>query len=671
MAIVEMAKITLVGMTYHKENILNALHKTCSVELSETFEFAETLTLPQDADKEKYQNKFDKTRLAVEFVVEQIEKAKDRPYYPKSDEYLRNFFVSYQDFVNVGKNSNESDLIVDRIQETQLELSNIQSERVRQVNLLEQIKSYKNVEQKFSYFTDTKTTKVFFGTIKSESLSVLETISQEFPLTDCKSLSDNCKEAVVLVVAMKEQGEEVLIKLMEKGFAQCVYNYNLTPKEKINELQDAINDIDNRIESINQKICSEYCNLRQIKILSDYYGFMLEKIVNAEKFRCTDSTFVLEGYLPKDQIEQVKSAVNVATDAVFMEFSDVKEGDTPPTLLKNNKVIRQAEFVTDMYSVPNYKEADPNKFVFFFFMLFMGVIMADIGYGILMILLGFTLASRIKVDNGSRRLWNLVGISGIFAIIFGVLFNSLFGFAILPFSILPSPVPQGENIDGLMIILVSCLGLGVLHIMAAYLFKAINCFKSKDIAGAIFDGLIWVLFFIGFVFASFNFLVGYLMPNVLANMNKNLKNFFDVMATPGLIILVVALVIATLTAGRSEKGFGKFSKGFGTVYGLINLMSDILSYARLFGLMLSGMIIASTFNDIGGGLLAGGGIGYIFGPLVMVIGHVFNIAMGVLGAYIHDSRLQYIEFFSKFYTGEGKKFTPLGSEMKYIYLKMK
>ena len=140
------------------------------------------------------------------------------------------------------------------------------------------------------------------------------------------------------------------------------------------------------------------------------------------------------------------------------------------------------------------------------------------------------------------------------------------------------------------------------------------------------------------------------------------------MTVPGIIIVAATVLLAALTAGRNERGFGKFSKGFGAVYGLINIMSDILSYARLFGLLLSGMIIASTFNDIGGKLIAGGGIGYAAGPLVMIAGHAFNLAMGVLGAYIHDSRLQYIEFFSKFYTGEGRKFTPIGSETQYVYI---
>ena len=128
------------------------------------------------------------------------------------------------------------------------------------------------------------------------------------------------------------------------------------------------------------------------------------------------------------------------------------------------------------------------------------------------------------------------------------------------------------------------------------------------------------------------------------------------------------MLLAAATAGRAEKGFGKVSKGFGAIYGLINIFSDILSYARLFGLMLSGMIIAKTFNDIGSGLFASGIIGYVFGGAVILIGHTFNLAMGVLGAYIHDSRLQYIEFFGKFYTGEGNKFSPIGSDMKYVYV---
>jgi V/A-type H+-transporting ATPase subunit I len=145
------------------------------------------------------------------------------------------------------------------------------------------------------------------------------------------------------------------------------------------------------------------------------------------------------------------------------------------------------------------------------------------------------------------------------------------------------------------------------------------------------------------------------------------REFFAKVQNPGIYIVIGSLLVIALTAGRREKGFGKISKGFGALYGLINIMSDILSYARLFGLMLSGMIIAQTFNyKLGLPIIQGGGAGIILGSIIIIIGHVFNIAMGVLGAYIHDSRLQYIEFFGRFYSGEGTPFVPLGANSKYI-----
>ena len=136
----------------------------------------------------------------------------------------------------------------------------------------------------------------------------------------------------------------------------------------------------------------------------------------------------------------------------------------------------------------------------------------------------------------------------------------------------------------------------------------------------------------------------------------------------GAVLCCLVLLIEIFAAGRNSKGFGKFTKGFGALYGVINFFSDILSYARLFGLMLSGAIIGNIVSDMALGMFAGGGMGIVAGALVMLIGHAFNLAMGVLGAYIHDSRLQYIEFFSRFYEGEGELFTPLGSQFEYIQL---
>ena len=138
--------------------------------------------------------------------------------------------------------------------------------------------------------------------------------------------------------------------------------------------------------------------------------------------------------------------------------------------------------------------------------------------------------------------------------------------------------------------------------------------------------------------------------------------------TVGLIMLLGGLSVAVIFAGRNNKGFGKVTGAFGSLYGVINLLSDILSYARLYGLMLSGSQVASIFtNTIAVDMLFPlGAVGVIFGVIVIIVGNLFNLAMGVLGAYIHDSRLQYVEFFGKFYEGDGQLFAPLGSKFEHI-----
>ena len=121
--------------------------------------------------------------------------------------------------------------------------------------------------------------------------------------------------------------------------------------------------------------------------------------------------------------------------------------------------------------------------------------------------------------------------------------------------------------------------------------------------------------------------------------------------------------------GRKEKLLGKFTKGFGSAYGVINYASDILSYARLYGLMLAGAVIADIITTNSVNLITSGNAGFvILGVLIMVIGHIFNLAIGLLGAYIHDARLQYVEFYGRFYEGEGELFTPLGSQHKHIFI---
>lgn len=666
MAILEMSKIRLLGLEYQKNEILDCLHKSGCVELRDTAETENTSLANKSENKKDLQLIYSRVQNAIAFVSEICERRKKEI---DKDLLLDDFAVSYKDFSLCYQRKKEYESIVLELETLKNLLSDYKTEKIRLNNLSSQISVYESVKERFCDFSGTEKTVCFLGTVKKENLEKIKVFAHDIKCAYLKVYKED-NLSVAAITVHKDFIDELEKILSETGFNKCPYYYDLSATEKLKSINDDIVKIEVLTEEAEKKVCSFLSRLKELKIFADNLKFKIEKENAAEKFRCTDKTFILDGFLPKEKEEYVKSALlDITGQAVFIEFSEPKKEERVPTLVKNNRLIRQTEFVTDMYSTPDYREIDPNRVTFFFFMLFMGVIMADIGYGVLMIIIGAFIAKRYKIDCGAKRLWNLVAVGGIFSIIFGILFNSFFGFGILPFSVLPNPAPDLEtgaiDLQTIMTLLLSCLGLGVFQLATGYFCKALNDFKNGKVADGILDGLLWVLFFIGLVFASFTFLADYL--NIV--LSEPIENFFSKFEKMGIAVVISTVAIAAITAGRKEKGFGKFSKGFGAVYGLINIVSDILSYARLFGLMLSGMIIAQTFNyKLGLPIIQSGGVGIVLGGFIIFIGHAFNLAMNVLGAYIHDSRLQYIEFFSKFYTGEGDKFSPLGSDYDYIYL---
>ena len=197
--------------------------------------------------------------------------------------------------------------------------------------------------------------------------------------------------------------------------------------------------------------------------------------------------------MPAEAQERVRAALSEVTDAFLLTFSEPTEEDTPPTLMKNKGPARAAEFVTNMYSAPDYREFDPNGFVFFFFMIFFGLIMADIGYGILLFAGGLVLTKLRKVNDGMKKLTCILAYGGLFTIAFGALFGSLFGFSLYHF--LPDPT-SGSRTDVLTILL-GCLALGLFQITVGYLLSAVNSIRRGNVLDAVCDALTWVLFCIG------------------------------------------------------------------------------------------------------------------------------------------------------------------------------
>ncbi len=660
MAIAEMSKLHLVAVSYERDKILNALQTTCAVEICGHTLTENTHSLELDA--EELNEYLSSAERALAYLTAGVnDYRRDNKIKPADDD--TDAVMTYSEFLAQSGKKDEADAIIARINAFEAEKKNLLSEltSVRRTKSLAY--PYSALTEKFAYYTGTAHTEARLGAL---SVSARDELISNLGEDDLFALDSLCEcEGTAIVLALFHKSFEGDRLLQAAGFTSCPFKEG-SGSEIYNAADMREAEIFGALEDNARRVYEAEGDIRTLQIYCDYLSFEAEKAALSDKLLATQSTVLMEAYVPKEKEQEVAAAIESATTAAYFEFTEPTEDETPPTLYKNNEVVKNFETITDMYSPPSSREFDPNTVMAFFYSLFLGFIMGDVGYGLMMIIGGGTLYFKSrKKPNALTRLSGVFAAGGFFAIIWGILFNSFFG-AELPFfkAVLPAPLGVYWSLMGINIpsVLIVSMFLGIVHLCAGYICLAYQCFRRKQIVDGIFDGLTWALFSIG---------VGLAVAGLVEDFNCS------TLALVGGIIAGVSLVTAMATAGRKEKLLGKFTKGFGAAYGVINYVSDILSYARLYGLMLSGVVIAQIitgfavtgYNGSTPFLFSGNAGLIVLGVVLLVVGHIFNFAIGLLGAYIHDARLQYVEFYGKFFEGEGELFRPLGSTHKYIRLK--
>lgn len=636
-------------MSYDKDVVYDLLAKTGAVELK-------THSLVDTSESEEQDAVGGSELTALETVLQTLSAVVKKRKAELSDVTLLEdgFAVPMSEFLSYGKRSEALQSVVEAVEKLSDERNALQNALQKARKEIKTYNLYKGIKRKFSDFAPTKNTVITLGTVSENKSEELETLLSE--QSAYEKLAVENRTAVYCVVFHKSE-RELSDKLSEIGFIPCPFHQEISGEEAY---KNALQKEENCLAELERNETELYAFKEQIKPLkcyADYLGFVEEKRLSDRKAKQTEKTFWLEGYVPENQQERVETELKNAHVTTYYEFADVPEDEIPPTVMENNKVVKNFESITNMYSAPSSKELDPNTVMAFFYSLFLGFIMGDLGYGLIMLLGGLIVYKKTERDCGLKRLAGVFAVGGIFAVIWGFLFNSCLGLP-LPFmkAVMPNAEKDNWQFVGIAVpsVLIISLLLGVFQLLAGYVMKAVQCFKRKEIAGGIFEGLLWAFFSLGVGLAIVGFTDEMKLPTL---------------KTVGGLIAGISLALAVLTAGYKEKFFGKFTKGFGAAYGVINYASDILSYARLYGLMLSGVVIAEIVSDFSVGLITGGNVILaILGIVLMLFGHGFNLAIGLLGAYIHDARLQYVEFYGKFFEGEGELFTPLGSKRKYVYL---
>ncbi len=644
-----MRKLHLAALSYDRDGILDALERTHAVEVKEYADTEGTAPLKSDAeDLSSYLASLE-TALGTLLSYAELAAQADKTAAPVKD----GFSVSYSEFMAAKEYRPRADLLVERTAALTEEKLSAASEEIRLTRAIAAAKPYAPAKRPFDHYCDGKSVAVRFGYVPSSAWENLKQRLGELPLA---AYEETATEDGVLLTALchKSVADELESVLSANNFSPCPYTGAQTGGGLLAELNAQLSAVQSRMQSIEKELTELSSEVRSLKIYCDYVGFRLEKAKASEKMRTTEHAFFLEAFVPADEEENVRAALDGRELPVFYEFSDPAEDEFVPTLAKNNKVVENFELITNMYSPPSAREFDPNTVMSFFYSLFLGFIMADIGYGLMMLIGGGIIYFKSR-KGGLKSLSGVFSFCGIFTIVWGFLFNSLFGIPILPYTVMPDPQTRMYQVMGIGLpaVLVVSLMLGVIQLMAGYLCKAVQSWRRGSIWDGIFDGVVWAVFSLGVEFALLGLVEDFGIP---------------FMTTAGGIIAGVSLLVAVCTAGRKQKFLGKITKGFGSLYGLISYFSDVLSYLRLYALMLTGAIIAQVVSQYAIQMLTSGSFLVAVGAILMVVGHIFNLAIGLLGAYIHTARLQYIEFFGKFYEGDGELFVPLGSEKKHIYL---
>lgn len=658
MAVAEFGKLNLVAMSYDRDGILNALQRTgaTEVKLHVQTEYA----VPLAADCEELRAYLASLEYASELISSEAENYV-KEHKLKTEVCADGFGVDYDEFTAAAAFKETADEIVLKADGLFGERKTMSAERARLLRTVCAAEIYGAVKMPFSAFSGTEHTVIALGTVSEKVKDEFFAAAEADGLSEVRLLNRDGENALCAVAYHKDSGLPAY--LQQYGFTACPFGGDVTGEENLANLKEKISRLDDELADVTEEFYKLSEFLRPLKIYCDYVGFELEKAELSDKMRATQTTVLIEAFVPKEAQDAVRAAIDGVTKAAYYGFSEVEEDEMPPTLYKNNAVVRNFESITNMYSPVNAREFDPSTVMAFFYSVFLGFIMADVGYGLMMLLGGGAVYLKNRAsDGGLKRLSGVFAAGGIFAIVWGLLFNSFFGISL---DTMPTVMPDAQkamwSFMGISIpsVLVISLEIGVVHLMTGYILKAVQCWRRGLVLDGILDGVIWALFSLG---------VGLALAGLVDEAGA------PVLTYAGGIIAGICLLTAVLTAGRKEKLLGKFTKGFGAAYGVINYASDILSYARLYGLMLSGAVIAQIISQYAvtgtentvGFIVSGEPLLVVLGVVLMIVGHVFNLAMSLLGAYIHDARLQYVEFYGRFFEGEGELFRPLGSTHKHI-----
>jgi len=638
MSIVKMKKITLTAVRSQKDEMLRELMLLGCLEISEPEALlcdpqVAPLVKRETSELEKYRGYSAQIAGAIN-VIKHYAPFKTSLFAPRSD-------VHVQDFLREDT-LNECLELAEKLADCDSRLRRLAALEAREYSVIESLLPWEPMALPLNS-EGTKTAGVVFGALPpSTDFAELErALDDAVPEAQVLEISSDKDQLCVLAVYLREKEDAVYDFLRSMGFSvSSLRSMAGTAGDNIKQVRKTIQDIRAESDTLREQILGECQRRFELQQAWDFVETKIARAAASERLLATDSTVTLTGWIPASSEKELAGALGKYTCAWALSDPAPEEYENVPVQLKNNALTSPLTMVTEMYSLPAYDGVDPNPLMAPFFVLFYGFMMADVGYGLIM-LLAALIVKRKKPRGGMKNFFNLLLMCGIATIVLGFVTGSFFGDAlqqvfkllggefVLPYTPLFDPIADTQ------LLLIGALALGGVQIIVG---MAISLVK-QTIDGHFWDGLFdvgsWWLLFAGIALGALG-------------------------VTWWVAIAGVAALV--LTQGRSKPTIiGKLVGGLASLYNITGYFGDILSYSRLMALMLAGGVIAKVFNTIAA--LTGNIFTFM---VIFLIGHSLNLGLNLLGCYVHDLRLQCLEFFGKFYKDGGRPFQPLCINTKYI-----